>query len=620
VWSVGGEAVDFHLRSSADLPGLAAAVVQKEELREVVFYDAPELVADGRLLLGKAVPEGAFVPVECVGAVSARRFVTRGEVLDGVEASFGLSPQGCYVRDALVRHKTGTFSLQAMWQQATGLRYRALVQLDPHIYLPFCRLPNTKEIIKRFGFTSDSGIYAEVEGEGPELRVTTCKNRGRVELHNFTYRGAAIKRASGEVEFSGRKHAYRNVQVERAEGRAHVKEVACDDSVRQVRLTGLVSEHCDPIAITNCFAPKIADSIARYRFDRHPYVELDGLIGMTEGTDLKVRFRSTGTAHYGLWGEDYTVHQPGGDLHFDGTDLLYHVTGSIFGEPMSCKGSADLKPNAKNYTVDFRAGRFPYEVFGKPLPFTTLRTNVVCKSGVAEFDAQSSLLEGRCRIKGRVDDSRKPQRYSGEIRIDNISFSKISRIYSPKDETEGDLTGIFNFNGALEDWRSLKGEGSLTILNSNLYAVPILGPLTPLIGAVLPRPIKGYNVAKEADCTFTVADGFITTDDIEALTAVFRLESKGKIDFLEDRIQFEAQANFRGLPGIVLFPVSEILEYIGEGSVGDPRWRPRYFTATKERTEFRKLGEKPESTPPDRPPPPKERGSLLERAGSLLKR
>jgi hypothetical protein len=216
-----------------------------------------------------------------------------------------------------------------------------------------------------------------------------------------------------------------------------------------------------------------------------------------------------------------------------------------------------------------------------------------------------------------VDDTRKPQRYSGEIRLDAVSFNKFARIYSPKDETEGDLTGIFRFSGAMGDWRSLKGDGALTILNGNLYAVPILGPLTPLLGALLPRPIKGYNVAKEADCTFSVADGFASTEDIEALTSVFRLVSKGKVDFLEDRIQFEAQAKFRGLPGLVLFPVSEILEYVGEGTVGTAVWRPRYFSGSREKTEFRKPGEKPGSVPPAAVRPPKE--SAVPKSGAMKK-
>ena len=576
VWQLGGSGVDFHVRSSADLPGLVSAVFQNEAMREVVFYDPPELVADGRFLLGKAVPEGAFVPLECVGRVAAKRFASRGEVLDGFEAGFGVSPQGCYFRDVLLRHKTGTLGLQAMWKQGEGLKYKALVQLDPHIALPFAQMKQTKEIISRFDFTSDSGIFAEIEGEGPEPRIDRCMNRGRAELHNFSYRGAPMKRVSADLEFSGPRHKYRNLEIEREEGRAVAKEVACDDEAHTVRLTGVVSD-CDPVALVNCFASKTAETIARYRFDKFPHAEVDGVIGRDSGTDIRVRFRGEGTAHYVLWDEDYTIHRPVGDLVFSGPILTYDVSGAVFGEPMECKGTVDLRPEANDYTVAFRAGRFPYDVFGKPVPFANLRTNVICKAGVAAVEAQADMLDGRFRLKGRIDDNKKPQAYSGEIRIDAVSFTKFARIYSPKDDTEGDLTGILKFEGRLGDWRTLKGNGSLTMLNGNLYAVPILGPLTPLIGAVLPRPIKGYNVAKEADCTFTVADGFVSTDDLEALTAVFRLVSKGKVDFLEDRIQFEAQAKFRGLPGLVFLPVSEILEYVGEGSVGDPLWRPRYI-------------------------------------------
>jgi hypothetical protein len=220
-------------------------------------------------------------------------------------------------------------------------------------------------------------------------------------------------------------------------------------------------------------------------------------------------------------------------------------------------------------------------------------------------------LDGRYKLRGKLDDNREPQPYSGELRVDAISLNKFARAYSPKEASEGDLTGHLEFSGRLGDWRTLQGKGAVVILNGNLYAVPILGPLTPMLGAVLPRPIKGYNIAKEADCTFTVADGFVGTDDFEALTGVFRLVVNGKVDFLEDRIQFEAKAKVRGLPGLVLFPVSEILEYVGEGSVGSPNWRPKYFSGSRERDEFRRSGEAPsEMEPPtrdsrtNRPAPP----------------
>ncbi len=618
-WVLGGDRVDFHVRSTADLPGMASAVTKNDFVREFVFYQPVQLTADGSFLLGDAAPADAILPLDCVGSIRAQRFNSRGVVLEGLDADFGISPDGCYFRDVLLKHEKGTLGLQALWKRDEGFRYRALLQMDPNVFIPFIRLPKTQEIIRRFSFGPESGIWFEVEGEGPEPNINTCVNKGRVEVHRFAYRGVDVQKVTANVQFQGPRHSYFDMVIERPEGIATAKQVDCDDIARTVKLTGVVSE-VDPVALMNCFAPKISENIAKYRFDRHPRTEVDGIVSMVGGTDLKVKFRGEGTAHYHLFGEDYVISRPVGDLHFEGPLLTYDVKGGIFGQPMACKGTADLLPDTNEYTVDFRAGYFPYEVFGKPLPFENVRTEVTCRHGQVEFDVQSAVLNGRFRLRGKIDDNRDPQPFSGELRVDAVSLNRFARVYSPKETSEGDLTGHLTFSGKLGDWKSLDGKGALVILNGNLYAVPILGPLTPLLGAVLPRPIKGYNVAKEADCTIAISDGFASTEDFEALTGVFRLVVTGKVDFMEDRIQLEAKAKARGLPGLVLLPVSEILEYVGEGSVGTPIWRPRYFSGSREKEAFRREGEAPQvpvaepvgPAPPaareTRPPPPRLMG------------
>jgi hypothetical protein len=134
------------------------------------------------------------------------------------------------------------------------------------------------------------------------------------------------------------------------------------------------------------------------------------------------------------------------------------------------------------------------------------------------------------------------------------------------------MTGHFKFSGRLNDWPALKGGGALTILNGNLYSVPVVGVLAPVLGTVLPKQIAGYNVAKEADCTFRVADGFVITEDFEALTSTFKILLSGKIDFIHDIVDLAAQVRVRGLPGIVFLPFSELLQYHGDGSFSDPKW------------------------------------------------
>lgn len=257
--------------------------------------------------------------------------------------------------------------------------------------------------------------------------------------------------------------------------------------------------------------------------------------------------------------------------------LGFDVKGRLFGDTLHVKGTVDLAPDVRDYEVSVSAGRFPYEVFGKKLSFNDVKAGVKSRGGGTRFDIAAGVLDGGMTLKGILNENREPNPYEGELRLNSINFQRFAQVYSPGNESEGDITGHFKFTGRMDDWQALKGGGALYILNGNLLALPVLGPLTPVIGAILPAPIKGYNVAKEAGCTYDVADGFIVTKDVEALTSAFRINSSGNIDFIRDDIDFNAEVSVRGLTGLVLLPVTKLLAYKGTGTVGDARWSPRIF-------------------------------------------
>ena len=48
----------------------------------------------------------------------------------------------------------------------------------------------------------------------------------------------------------------------------------------------------------------------------------------------------------------------------------------------------------------------------------------------------------------------------------------------------------------------------------------------------------------------------------------------GRLFFLDDRLNFNIRLNMQGLPGVLLFPVSKLLEYVGTGTLENPNWRP----------------------------------------------
>lgn len=574
-WRQGAESLKFELSSSANLPELAATFLKSEVLREVVFYEPPHLSLEGQWFIAGPHAAGSR-PLRAVGQLQCGRFGSRGEIFEGLALEVGAAPEGIYLRDVELRHKTGSLAAQAMIHEDQGIRYRGRLEMDPHVFLPFIGREETRKVIQRFGFRPESSILLDVEGAGPTQSFADCKNWGRGEFGDFTYQGVEMKGLSADLELFRKIIIFRNLVVEREEGSGRAKEVYVDDGDDWLRLTG-VETKLDTVAIISCFAPPTAAAVAKYRLPNTTEVTLDGTIGWKDNkyNDFVVNFSvDDGSGTYRLWDEDYRITSPKGKLTFKETMLGLDIRGSLFGRSLSATGEVNVAKGSTDYNITVKAGAFPYEVFSEELSFEGMTARVASRSQRLIFDIQSTLMDGTFSLKGEMDERRKPEPYEGEMKINGMSFKQFSETYTPDYETEGDLTGHFKFEGVNGDWGKLKGGGAALIVNGNLYAVPLLGPLTPLLGAFLPKPIKGYNVAKEASCTFEVTDGFFVTKDLEAETSVFRIVSSGKADYMHDEIDFTAQARVRGIGGLVFFPVSQLLEYQAEGTLGDPKWSP----------------------------------------------
>jgi hypothetical protein len=573
-WMMGAEDLRFHLTSSADLPGLAETFLDSDNLREIVFYEPPHLALEGVWHVDSPLAKHKR-PVHVTGRLETGRFSSRGAVFDSLVAKIGVAPEGVYIRDLLLRHQTGTLTAQTLVHESMGTRYQLVMKMDPNAFVPFAKMKATREIIQRFEFTEASSIHFELNGIGPEPDPQKCVNTGRGDLRRFKYRGLDLDELQADVEFQGPIQHYRNLKLTRPEGIGEAAHVHVNDALDEkwVRLEG-VKASADPVGLVGVFAPKTADIISRYRLPNTTNTEVEGIIyyRAPEKNDLRVKFRHpTGTGRYQLFGEDYFISAPVGDLTFKGPKLDFDVTGGLYGAPMSARGSVDLKPESDTFTVKVKADRFPYEVFSRKLPFEKVTADVRQAGRGVEFNINASLLNGGVSLIGETE-AQQPEAFKGEISVKNVSLPRVTQIYSKSNDTKGDITGHFKFNGIINEWQALKGNGALTILNGDLYSIPIVGLLAPMLGTILPKQIAGYNIAKEADCTFEVADGFILTKDFEALTSTFKILLDGKIDFIRDALDLTAQVRVRGLPGIVFLPFSELLQYKGEGSISKARW------------------------------------------------
>jgi hypothetical protein len=619
-WRMGADKMRFRLTSSADLPALARAFFSSDQLREVVFYEAPHLALEGSLYLGAGKTE-VFVPAEVTGRLDCGRFGSRGEIFNSLSLSLGATPEGLFVRDMHLKHKTGSLALDLMNHREQGFKYDLLLRMDPNVFLPFIPLPKTREVIQRFGFDENSHIDVRLSCAGAKPNLRECPSSGHGVLRNFRYKGVQFESLEMDLALLGDIQNYSNIQARREDGpvRADFVFVNDADDAKWLRLVNVQSE-ADAAGIIRAFAPKTADHIANYRFSAGTEVTVNGTLGYKTNpqfNNCKIAFTNpVGGAHYILWNEDYPITAPYGDIHIDREVLNFDIKGRLFGDTLQARGAVNLAPDVKNYDVDVRAGRFPYGIFGKKLPFEDVRADVRNRDGSVRFDIAANVLGGGMTLKGTLNENRDPNPYDGELNMKAISYKRFAQVYSPGNESEGDISGHFKFTGRMNDWRSLKGGGALLIVNGNLLALPVLGPLTPVIGALLPTPIKGYNVAKEADCTFEVSDGFIVTDNIEVESSAYRIRSRGNIDFIRDDIDFTAEAHMRGL-GILLFPVTQLLAYKGSGTVGNAKWSPRIFgggnkderkpPTEKELREAQKIGGNPAKAADEKPSAPKRK-------------
>jgi hypothetical protein len=213
-------------------------------------------------------------------------------------------------------------------------------------------------------------------------------------------------------------------------------------------------------------------------------------------------------------------------------------------------------------------------------------------------------------MKGDADISLLKARpgHAARLEFGAIDFTKLTSLYFDYDESEGKLNGSFDFTGAGEDGRAMRGQGQLTVENGRVFAIPFLGPFSEILNKLVPG--MGYQKAQQASASFAVADGTIRTKDFVIEGRGFSMIGDGTIGFLDDRMDFDMRLNARGLPGVLLFPVSKLLEYETRGKFSKPNWRakimPKFGNGEERNGEEREKPARPAGKRPAKENRPRE--------------
>lgn len=234
---------------------------------------------------------------------------------------------------------------------------------------------------------------------------------------------------------------------------------------------------------------------------------------------------------------------------------------------------ASMDGNRLDFRVRSTAG-LRYEVIGKTLDFGTTNASIRIRGDQLNVDIpRAALFGGSARIEARVSLDPAVPYYNADITLDRVEFQPLTELYFDYDESEGWLSGQYSFRSKMDEEEQMTGEGSLLIEGGNVFAIPILGPLSVILGEILPG--VGYQISRRATVDFTVGEGKIRTRNLEIEGQGFSMYGEGDINFVTDEMDMSVRINARGVPGIVFFPVSKLFEYVSLGTVSDPVWRPK---------------------------------------------
>lgn len=622
-------------------PGESPWVRLCEELRNIQHEGpAPELRV--RFSGDMSTPSSLVVEADFRGE-KLRRGAYR---LESLVASGVWQNQSLVISQFDARDVVGRLQLFASYQATKG---QAECRLLSGMNLPALLRATGITDFGDFKFESVPELELTVKATLPDKgRPFSYETLGHVRIGRCEYGGAPLRRVNANFAWNGKSWALRDAQILHANGgelQLDAQQSFASDGVGDFRL-GLRSS-LNPETLAPLLEAKFkegAKKLAQFKFTEAPKISLSArgpspldcsasgelTLGRSsyrgvEALGARANLRYNGRV---LNIDDFLLKRSegvgGGNIAFDfkdGTCLIKHVRCALYPMEAALWIDADLVGDIRPYrlskvppnllingVVDMRkppvrtdlditlnAPLLEYTFCGKELRFNDVTGKLgFAKGRMKMTDIRAELFNGT--VKGDADISllKSKPGHAARLEFAGVDFTKLTKLYFDYDESQGKMNGHFDFTGAGDDGRLMKGKGELTITDGHVFAIPFLGPFSEILNKLVPG--MGYQKARKATATFDVAEGTLETKDFVIEGKGFSMIGDGKIGFLDDRLDFDMRLNAQGLPGVLLFPVSKLLEYETRGKFSKPAWHakiiPRFGNGEKA------------AEPPKKPAPP----------------
>ena len=457
------------------------------------------------------------------GRLAFTNVTMRGLTVDRAQASFSYAKLFWDFSDVAVVRAETRLELGGSEDEATGdFRCQLRGAVDPEAARPFLTDSNAARGFALVKFTTPLALDVAVHGRLSAWESVAID--GQLALTNFSVRGQQFGEVTAAVNYTNGVLAFLQPRMHHAAQTATADAVTLDFNRRLLFFKNVLSS-ADPEPVVRAIGPKTWKLVEPYHFLSPPVARVNGQI-------------------------------PLGDLH-SGPEMA---------------------------AVDMR-----FDII-KGAPFEWLRLKTTNIVGTLHWCGQTLLLTNAVAAfhggtaQGFVYfDFRVPHDgadYNFTVEMTNVNLHSLAAdLSSPTNSLAGTLAGwLVVTSASTENLQSWVGFGEASLHNGLLWDVPIVSIVSPVLNSFSPG--LGNSRATEATGRFRIANGMMTTDNLEIRSTMTRLEYVGTID-LNQNVNAHVTAHLLRdtwvvgpLVSTALWPVSKIFEYHVTGPLQNPRSEP----------------------------------------------
>lgn len=522
----------FEVNSTLHIQKLVRNMLDRDIMQQLTFSTPPVIDCTGTLTFDKG-----FTPdVHLFGAAEIQDFSCLGTRFKLLKTDFSYRGGDVFLTGLHALHSKGELKGRILLKNDT-IRYKADSTLPVEAYAPFIRDSPIERSLKQADFSDSSRVHILASGTMNRSKLTDWSAKGKVKLTNIAYKKVPLYELQGDFEMTSLKSSYRNIRAQfnyhdyilrkrhggPTSARVSVESIGVDRTNQTVRISNIRGTAW-PAPIVRLFVPNIANHVEQYRFHRPPVLRATGQFDLRKGskrTDFRISVSNPGSMSY---------------------DFL--------DEPLNLRR---LKANVKISDDRVDVTNLSFQTFNGP-------------------------CSGRLTV---YTNNPKHTRFNGGMQWRRLHLKSIGQLYGFGNAERGLLTGRMDFSGQDDNMRMFNGKGSLSLEKGNLFSVPMLGPISPLIGVVLGKRNPTEEKAKDASCTFNVRKGILYSNDFLATTRSLKFTGEGQIDLAQKQIDMTMRMNARGLLGVFALPLRPFMglfQFHGKGYIMDPKWRTTVFT------------------------------------------